>query len=305
MQNRSDEFKNLSWSAESLQLALERNPSLITEQDEDGLTLLHHAVQIGCIMGSSNASKILNVLFNTQSINFTIKDNLGNTPVHVAALCCKDRVTCQFIFPTIVKEAVKHGFDFSTLGEHGQSVLQIATIVSYTDPRGLFGRINNVKNVLDNAPNPGLNALSTSGSTAFFYAVNHCHFAEAKALLQANANPMLFGSKDRDPFAMIETHLKIFTEYLSKDEYADKHEYIQTLIGQLNELKQMMLSVVVKDHAEIRKCARILAQGARTGSIFERLPNEALIKIAAHTASIHTQEEAENIVEKHLNRPSI
>lgn len=236
MKKKSDEFKEWMRSAGALESVLKKSPKLITEQDEDGLTLLHHAAQVGRIRNSTGASEILNVLFNTPGLDFTIKDNAQNTAVHVAALSCKDRVTCQYVFPTLVKEASKRGFDFSMLGQQGQSVLHIATRTSCIN----FGnRINNVKNVLNNATDPGLDVLSSSGSTAFFYAVNHCYFDEAKTLLVAGADPMLFGSEDRDPFAMIEEHLKVFSETLSQDE--DKE--IKNLIDQLDELKQEMLSI--------------------------------------------------------------
>ena len=308
MQNRSDEFGGLMWSAEQLQSALESDPNLITEQDENGLTILHHEAQIGQIMGSTNASYVLSVLFNAPGLDFTIKDHKGNTPLHVAAVCCTDRVTCQYVFPALVKEAAACQFDFTTLGEHGQSVLHIATRTSYTDPRGFFPRINNVRNVLDNAPNPGIDTLSTSVSTAFFYAVNHGHFAEAHALLEKGANPMLFGAKDRDPFIMLDQYIKKLTEDLSNNENTEKHEKIKAAIKQFHQLKQKMLeNPIVKSYGELRKSSRILAQGARTDSLFANLPKEICIKIAGHTKSqdVHVQEKAEEIANKHFNKPSI
>lgn len=304
-------MKELLLSAETLRVALESEPSLITKQDENGMTLLHHAAPIGAIMGSTSAGEIFNVLFNAPGIDFTIKDNAENTPVHVAALYCEDRVTCQYVFPAFVKEATKHEFDFSTLGQQGQSVLHIATRTSYTDPRGFFGRINNVKNVIDNTATPGLDVLSSSGSTAFYYAVNHCHFDEAKALLDAGADPMLFGSKDRNPLAMIEEHLKTFNEDLTQDEYADSHENIKCLIDQLNELKQRILSSASgKSYAEIRKNARILAQASRTGtgpSFFKDISPELQIKIAGFTGDplVHDEKMSEHIAYENLGKPSL
>lgn len=252
----SNEFKNLLWSDEDLQAALKSNPNLMKEQDEEGMTLLHHAAQIGFIMGSLNARKVLEALFKAPEIDFSIKDKNENTALHVAAYCSQERVTCQYIFPTLVKEAADHGFDFSTLGQNGQSILHIATRTSYTDPRGVFGRKNNVKNVLDNARDPGLNTLSSSGSTAFYYAVNHCYIDEAKTLLDAGADPLLYGAKDRDPLAMVDEHLKVFSEALTQCEYADGHKDIKILIGSLNELKEKMkYKLLEKDSTSILTCA--------------------------------------------------
>ena len=99
-----------------------------------------------------------------------------------------------------------------------------------------------------------MDAFSSSGSTALFYAINHCHFKEAKSLLDAGANPLIYGSKERDPFVMLESHLKDFSEMLSDEEYANKHEYLQNTIDQLNELKQKMLSVpIVKVMVRLEK----------------------------------------------------
>lgn len=301
---------DLLWSEERLREALENEPGLITKQDENGKTLLHYAARIGTLMGSTNASKILNVLFNAPGIDFTIKDNAGNTPVHVAAFYCEDRTTCQYVFPAFVKEATKHKFNFSTLGQQGQSVLHITTRTSYTDPRGLLGRINNVKNVLNNTTDSGLNVLSSSGSTAFYYAVNHLHLDEADALLDAGANPILFGSKDRDPLAMIEEYLKLFNEPLTQDEYADGRVNVSIHLEQLNALKQRVLSYAkTSSYNEIRKNSRILGQGSRTSTgscLFKDIPPELLAKIAGFTGNpiVHNETESTKIASQHLGKPT-
>jgi hypothetical protein len=232
----------------------------------------------------------------------------------VAALYCNDRTTCQFIFPTFVEKASKTGFDFSTLNQNGQSVLHIATRTSYTDPRGFFPRINNVENVFKCASNPGLDVLSSSGSSALFYAINYCHFNEAKTLLEKGANPLLYKSKDRSPLDMIDRHIKDFNEVVfgtqNLDDYDLPEEQINNaryLIKSLEEIKELVLSskYLIMDTAEIRKNARILAQGARGNSFFSKLPDETLVKIAANTklTDFHSEKEATKIAEDHLERP--
>lgn len=299
---KSDEFNKLVSSPDELKAALNANPALINEQDEEGMTLLHHAAQIGHVMGSSSANKILDVLFASNDLDFTIKDNAGNPPVHVAALGCEDRVTCEYVFPAFVHEAAKRGFDFATLNQDGLSVLHIATMTSY---EGKGSRINNVEQVLDNAPDPKLNTLSSDHCTAFYYAVHNLLFDEATALLAAGANPLLYEA-DRNPFAQIDSHIQTFTEALSQDKYANKKDIIEDKISQLNDLKKAMIaSDHVKSFAEVRKNARILAQGRRQGSLFATLPDELLHKIAAHTKKpgATTQEEAEAIAKEHLKKP--
>ena len=305
MQNRSKEVADLAlWSVDELKSALKENPNLINEQDENGMTILHYAAKIGFTLVSTSAREILNELFNSQNLDFTIKNKSENTPLHLAALCCEDRVTCEFVFPAFVKEAARRGFDFSTLGQQGQSVLHIATRTSYTDARGIFGRINNVLNVLKNAANPGLDVISSSGSTAFYYAVNFCHFAEANALLDAGANPMLYGNKERDPLSMIDQHLQTFSQALLEIKSKDSHDCINAVIDELNELKKRVLEIAKMIRCdEIKKNASLLAQG----TIFRQLPNQLIIKPEGDTRALdlHTQEEPEQILESDLQNPHL
>lgn len=301
----SAEFKELVLSYKKLEEELTKNPNLINEQDEDGQSLLHHAARLGTILGQASINTILNVLFKEPGINFNLKDNNGDTPLHIAALYCVDRVTCQYVFPTLVRKAASSNFDFSTLGQHGKSVLQIATTTTYSDHHGRT--INNVQNVLGNTDDPGINTLSSSGSTAFFYAVNQCRFTEANALLDAGANPLLCGSKERDPLAQLKEHLTTFQDALSDDNYAGQHEAIQAMIEPLTALTAKVERIASEQsHAEIRKAARILAQGKRTGALFSHLPDELLAKIASHTGNprTHTEDEADQIANDHLGKPS-
>lgn len=218
---------------------LKDDPSFINKQDEHGMTLMHHAAHIGA-MGSYHSSPILKLLFATPNLDLSIKDNNGNTAVHVAALLSRDRVSCKFIFPYFVREAAARNFDFASKGQGGKTVLHLATLVSYTDPRGIFGRYNNVKNVLDNCQNPEVNLFSDSGATAFWYAVNHAYFAEAHALLDAGADPFLTSIPGRDPGAMLCEHLQFFQNARSQEKYADEIEKINYLLEKFTILAERM-----------------------------------------------------------------
>jgi ankyrin repeat protein len=313
-----DKFRSLvvTWDTSELKQALAENPSLIEAQDEQGMTLLHHAADIGRSLGHSSAREVLNVLFASPGINWNIKNNSGNTPVHVAATLCQDRTTYELIFPEFVKTASEHGFDFSTLNNQGQSVLHLATKISYE--RWPIGRQNNVRNMLNNAPNPGLDVLSSSGSTALYYAINGHLFSEANTLLEAGANPLLFGSPDRSPLGMIAEQRQNYTDALTQPEYANRHDLINQYIQKLDALEQKIGLKVQEAQAdsfvEIRKNARMLAQGRRTdscfngtGSLFSRLPEDVLMHIAADTQTTSTswqsRKEAEDIAAAHLCKP--
>lgn len=244
MKNESELFRRLLCFPAELELALKENPDFITELDENGETFLHHVARMGCLMGTSNALKILEVLFSLSNINFNIKDINGNTPLHLAALYCSDRVTCKCVFPALIKKASECGFDFSTLGQGGQSVLHIAAKVSYVDRRRFFeARVNSVLNVIKNVKDPGLNVLSSSGSTALYYAINHLHFEEAESLLDAGANPGLCGSSERNPFTMIEELIAECNKQLSGDKISKGQENLKWLKDKLDGLYKKMLSI--------------------------------------------------------------
>lgn len=306
MRSRSDEFKDLCLRSEALENALRENPKLITEQDENGMTLLHHAAKID---RKDNATQILNVLFNDPGIDFSIKDNKNNTPVHAAAFSLDNRVTCEYVFPIFVKEAAKHGFYFSTLGENGFSVLHIAAIKSHYKPNDIYNQgtnTNNVESVLKNVPNPGLDVLSDYGSTALHFAICCLHFEEAKSLLSAGASPMKCGSPELNPIASVERLLEHAKSTLPPtSSYAYKE--MQGMIDSLDELKQIILSTVeVKSYVEICKAARIIAQGSRSpGSLFSNMSDEVMVKIAGHArhSGGQTQKEAEDVAYKKLGKP--
>jgi len=234
----AEKLQALNFSAEHLQRALLESPGLIKKQDENGWTILHHAARLGLIMDSTSAREVLDILFASSEIDLSIRDKDNNTPVHVAALYCKYRTTCCYIFPRFIRIAEEKGFDFSSLGRDGKTVLQIATIISYSDHRRLFARVNNVLTVLEIAKNPALNTLSTTGATAFFYAINHGHIREANALLKAGSNAILYGSKDRDPLPMINNLIIKITAELNSHEDKELSHYLWEFKNELEKIQR-------------------------------------------------------------------
>lgn len=209
----SDYLEHLANDAHDLFIALYNDPSIVNLQGDDGKTILHHAAKLGLIMGSNSAALIHDQLFNAPLTDFTIQDEDGNTPVHIAALYCDDRVTCDYVFPNFARTAAKRGFDFSVLNHQGQAVIHIATRNAYEF--GASGRRNTVARLLDIAPDININVLSSSGATALYYAINWRRLDEADCLLAAGADPSIFGSPDRDPVNMVQQHIDTQNRYLS------------------------------------------------------------------------------------------
>jgi len=306
MLQRSGFLRDLAYSETKLESALIEDPTLINAQDENGMTILHHFANSGSYISSSKISAILKILFNNPDLDFTIKDQKGNTPLHCAALRCNDPKTFQYIFPAFLSEAARRGFDFSTLGEKGETVLHIATQITFSHKvNGVFERMNNVRNVLNNVANPGLNVLSSSGSTAFCYAVYHGYIEEANLLLDAGANPSLYGAPDRNPFALIDDRIVTARELLNEAKADQQIERFRNMLEKLITLKKRMLFIVAteKSASEVNKNAMMLSLGNRDNcSFFKKLPSDMLTKIAGLTATngVHTQETAEDIAAKHF-----
>ncbi|MCE3233631.1 MAG: Ankyrin repeat [Rickettsiaceae bacterium] len=237
---KSEYLAHLSVDSRDLYIALRANPKIINEQDESGQTILHHAVKIGRLTGSNYASLILGQLFKADGVDFSIKDNDGNTPVHLAAHYCGDRVTVDFVFPNYVSAAYEAGFNFSELNNAGKAVLHIlASDDDYSHFAG--GQRNSVKTFIENAPNVDLNVFSATGATPLFYTLNYLKLNKATTLLEAGAAPYLYGSKDRNPL----DKLKEFKDEAKKleDSGALAPEKAQELKNNLSAIESLMEKV--------------------------------------------------------------
>ena len=210
--SKGEFFKYLARSCKDLYLFLRAHPDRVNEQDDDGMTILHHAASIGAMMGSNSASLIHQLLFEVPGIDFSIKDLNGNTAVHLAGYFSYDRVTCRYIFPNYVRKAAALGFDFTTRGSQGLTVLHYAALNAYEcDMQGRDQNLSTILAILIEHPIPNLaavmNALSDSGSTALYYSLSRLAFSEVQKLLDAGADPLLCGTSERSPLARIRTFI--------------------------------------------------------------------------------------------------
>lgn len=220
----SEYLKHLSASKNDLFFALYEDPSIVNLQDEGGKTILHHAASIGLIMGSNSASLIHEQLFQSKLTDFSIQDNEGNTPLHIAALYCDDRVTCDYVFPNFAREAARRNFDFSVLNTQGQAVIHLAAKIHYEHMA--FGCRNTVAKLLEAVPDIDVNTLSSSGTSALYYAINRMHLREIDSLLSAGASPVAFARLDRSPISMVQKLIGFFgfLADLSKVNLGDENE---------------------------------------------------------------------------------
>lgn len=198
----SAELFDLYLNHDELKKALEANPALINEQDECGRTLLHL-----CAAGDGIYSgTVIKLLLSINCADFSIKDAEGNTPMHIAAYNANHREAYDNIYPMFVKECTRKNFDFNMLNERGLAVIHIATIIKFELEVGCYNFSRSCLGLLlDIAPDIDLNVLSSSGSTAFFYAIAHGKIDDATRLFDAGADPSLFGAnEDRNPLVLLE-----------------------------------------------------------------------------------------------------
>ncbi|HEX2548991.1 MAG TPA: ankyrin repeat domain-containing protein, partial [Gammaproteobacteria bacterium] len=259
-----DYFIHLVRCPHDLYIALRKKPILIQEKDSKDQTLLHHAARVGHDMDSMGASLILFLLLSSPNLDFNIKDKNGNTPLHIAALNSNEPITCKYIFPNFLRTAFIAEFDFDTLNNQGQTILHIAA-------RTTFENINNVEQVLNCVPNIPLNTLSTSGSTALYYALNHLRLKEAHTLLEHNANPKIFGKdsegQERNPWDMVNQHIEMICEKLAplesttsptKDD-TDTNFFDRIEMIHLNETKKelLLLKKMIENSSHAKTCTEI------------------------------------------------
>ncbi len=277
-----------------------QNPDIFKLQDENGQTILHYAAKIGLISGYGNSLSYLKKLFQFSGIDFTIQDDAGNTALHIVAFHCSERTTYEAVFECFVSAAVKQNFNFNILNNDGQAVIHLAARFSYLHP-AFMTRGNTIKKLLTAAKYAvNVDTLSSSGSSALFYAINNLNYDAANSLLDAGANPNACGNPARNPFAEVNKNLLELAANEDVSEEIKRHH-----LEKLELLQQRMIAI--SDECEIRKAAKLLGQVARNrASIFsvKKVPLEILSMIAASTTRTNgkTEKEREAIAREYLRQ---
>ena len=264
----ADYLKNLSKvsgdeiSSEIKKFAEKYNgANLLNEQDVQGCTLAHYVADRG--LTQKYDGYILDVLAEN-NVDFSIKNKMGNTPMHIMAINSEERASA-YMFVDFIKYAAKTKFDFAALNNQGLSVLHIAAINQYADTimgHFVLRKYENIKYILEAAKENNLsinlNVLSRSGSTALFYLINHARYDEANLLLDAGADHQLYGDNaaDRSPMKQVKEHLHLLKE-MKSDEEGSKLKQINEQIKILEALKSRFLSLTCSATSDFFKVDRI------------------------------------------------
>jgi hypothetical protein len=228
--------------------------NLVNEQDEYGKTLSHYIAERGL---TYKYNKAVQYILFANNPNFDIQDREGQTPLHIIAYYSENRVIAS-AFPEFINYGIRNKANLSLLNKEGRSVLHLTAMGSYKHS-------NQIKTILDIAfkyqYKIDIDQLSSSGSTALFYAINWLRIDEAKYLLQQKANP-LCGAPDRQPLKIIDELIKDIEDELNKlaaeqsqeavsaEMISKKKHSAETSLIAVKELKELMLNAV-------RKSARI------------------------------------------------
>ncbi len=163
----------------------EQGRNLLNEQDEMGRTLIHHLVQ--SIYYYYHPQSFDLILQNNPDL--MIRDELGNTALHVAVYAYRDlhEYTHETVtvFVKLLTYASQNSFDFSILNDIGLTVIHCAVTNGEVPNNPDF---NAVKQLIQNVPGIDLDVLSQEGTTPLYRAIHHSYFEAGKLLLEAGAD---------------------------------------------------------------------------------------------------------------------
>lgn len=268
------------WLPVELQPSLDQDLSdFLGIKCSNGRAVLHYAAEIGkSLLSNYQIEETLDRLF-LHPIDFSIRDNEGNTPLHLVVIACKKHpTTTKHVLPRFLRAAKANGFDFNLLNNEGFSVLHLAKRSSFHAMQD-FKHYDLIQIMLleIGEENLDLNVLSKEGRSTLFYALEDGSLNTALILLDAGADPCANGhgkSLLRDCF---EARWKSY----EKDLDTDLEEIAFTALEKMVEIKKKIL----EKHGvkfEMRKNARILAQVYRN-HLFTP-PQEILEEIAARAS---------------------
>jgi hypothetical protein len=231
--SKYDYFQHLLGNPLDLFIALHQTPEIINEKDEGENTLLHHLFIYALRYHKQYyiITLILPQLLNAPNVDFTAKNDSGNTPLHEATTRFEGSgVINNAIFTRYLEEAQRRGFDFSTQHNDGYTCLHHMMI-------GLPWHIvdnnrhllqENLHSFLKIVKNPPLDIVSNDRHTVLYSLINNKGYEEARILIAAGALPNACGDSVSSPLELLEgklTYLKF--EIKQENDPARKKKYIE------------------------------------------------------------------------------
>lgn len=183
-------FEYLVTDCVDLYLYLRKNPQLINEQDKYQSTLLHYAAKF---IRRKDSILTQQLLFSVPGIDLNIKD-CADTTAFQRALFYPDGQETSFQY--FANEAVSRGFDWSTKGNLGWTILHKA-VGADGYSQSLNTNLAILLNVMNKyqVPNQAsiFDALCDEGQTALYTCISCGYSDAALRLVNAGANPEACG----------------------------------------------------------------------------------------------------------------
>ena len=188
-------FIIISTSIKKLYIYTKLNSTQINQQDEKGLTLMHHIIKNIPDMSPIDASSLLSLIENINGLKMDIKDKCGNTCLHYLAwslVYCKK--TTSIMVNSIIKLAMKLKTDFDVLDAKGRAFIHYVARSIYNFP---YGRETNMLPfIIDDLKGINLNVVSKSCTTALSYSIMYSCIDNATCLIKNNVDTNLCKYED-------------------------------------------------------------------------------------------------------------
>lgn len=221
-------FPYTMFLGDNLKEELKKDPELTKKRDEDGRTLLHVLATGQPLAVSCSLSRVQSIL-EAPGIDFNAKDYAGFTPLETALKYTAVNENVISILPLLIKRAAEQkDFDFNQLRNDGKALIHFAVLLQESVfRRHPFPQENLLSMFMKNAAEKiDVDVVTKSGSTAFYYAVNHGQTDNANTLLDHKASPDLTHDSSRNA----RTELKQLITELTK--MVETH---QTSLGKVSD----------------------------------------------------------------------
>lgn len=188
---------------------LQTDSKLILEQDEEGRTLLHHAVY------NYDAVRIMEPFITKEALS--TQDSFGRTPLHINMANTQSYHFFLLILPLYLKKAYETKFDFTMRDKNRNAPLHCLIIYGGIDKYTKKPR-NMVAEILKYVPNINLNLIGGNGTSFLGLTLHFGLYEAAEILLAKGVDPSIFDEPvdptyETDPYKIINKKIE-----LAKDE---------------------------------------------------------------------------------------
>lgn len=176
----------------------------------------------------------------SEGVDLSTQDEHGNTALHEMVIYSDSSRESGFMLRDYLDYAEKSGFDYTIRNDKGETVLHIAAIISNSS----------VNHILQSSRDVAIDAIAHDGYTAFCYALHNSNFDDAKALLDAGADPTLSGNSEVCPMALLD---KSIDKYRKQNTLLEGYKNIHDNNGDIDVQLEKLDEYVSKHKEDFRR----------------------------------------------------